>query len=150
MGEVKKTNILPPYLVLSAMLIMYLLDKYFPLVEWQNTRLFAVALMVLSFFCILYCAYMFHKHHTEIKPLEESTFLILSWPYTISRNPIYLCMALFLLGWWLWLQSLSCLLMVVIFIFWIHHRFILQEEIMLEQTFGDEYLSYKQSTRRWL
>ena len=150
MSEVRKTKLIPPYLVAGAMLAMFVLDRYLPIYQWQDTRLFAYGLMLQAFLCILYCAYLFHKHNTEIKPLEESSFLILSWPYTISRNPIYLCMVIFLSGWCLWLQSVSGVLVIVLFALWINYRFILQEEAMLEKTFGDDYTSYKQQVRRWL
>lgn len=150
MAEVKKTKLLPPYLVIGAMLIMFGLDRYLPIIEWQYTRSLAYVLMPGAFLCILYCAYIFHKHDTEIKPLEESSYLILNWPYTISRNPIYLCMAIFLIAWCLWLESLSCLIVVVVFVLWIHFRFVLQEEKMLEARFGENYLAYKKRVRRWL
>lgn len=148
--QIKKTKLLPPYLLVMSLIVMYLLDKYFPLFEWQGTSLLGIVLMLSGFLCILYCAYQFHNHHTEIKPLEESTFLILSWPYTISRNPIYLCMILFLVAWCLFLQSISCVMIVIAFSIWINFRFVLLEEVMLEKTFGGEYLAYKQTTRRWL
>lgn len=150
MTEVKKTKLIPPYLVASSMLAMFILDRYLPLYEWRHTQWLGFSFMLLAFLCIVYCAYLFHKNHTEIKPLEESSFLILSWPYTISRNPIYLCMIIFLVGWCLWLQSISSLLIVIIFSAWIHYRFVLQEETMLEKTFGQFYLTYKSYTRRWL
>ena len=150
MSKIKKTKLLPPYLVLGSMFLMYLLDRVWPIYIWHNTRLFAYIVMSSAFLCILYCAYIFHKNNTEIKPLEESRHLILSWPYNFSRNPIYLCMILFLIGWCLWLQSASCLVVVIIFAVWIHYRFILQEEQMLQDTFGNVYREYKQRVRRWL
>ena len=150
MAEVKKTKLLPPYLVAGAVLVMFLLDWYLPVYEWQNTKMVAYVLMMGAFVCILYCAYIFHKNKTNIKPFEESSFLILVWPYTITRNPIYLCMLIFLLGWIFWLQSLSSVGVIIMFALWIHYRFVLQEEKMLINTFGDSYLQYSQRVRRWL
>lgn len=132
------------------MIVMYLLAKFIPIMAWQNTRIFAYALMLGSFMCILYCAYIFHKYKTEIKPFEESSFLILSWPYTISRNPIYLCMFIFLIGWGIFLQSMTAFIVIVVFAIWIHNKFVLQEEVMLEEKFSDDYLSYKYRVRRWV
>jgi len=149
-SEINKTKFLPPYGVLTSMIVMYLLDKFFPVLAWQNTRIVAYVLIAASFLCILYCAYVFHKNKTEIKPFEESSLLILSWPYTVSRNPIYLCMFVFLLGWGVFLQSISIFIVVVVFAIWIHNKFVLQEEIMLEDRFSDEYLAYKDRVRRWL
>lgn len=150
MSEIKKTRFLPPYGVLTAMAVMYLLDKFIPLLTWQNSRVIAYFLMISSFLCVLYCAYVFNKYETEIKPFEESKFLILSWPYTLSRNPIYLCMFAFLLGWGLFLQSISAFIVIAYFAIWIHKRFVLQEEMMLKNKFSNEYLAYTQRVRRWL
>ena len=149
MPEIKKSRLLPPYGVFISMIVMYFLAKYIPLLTWHDSHLIAYVLMLSPFLCILYCAYIFYKHETEIKPFEESSFLILSWPYTVSRNPIYLCMVVFLLGWGMFLQSISAFIIIVIFPIWIHNKFILQEEMMLEEKFLDDYLAYKQRVRRW-
>ena len=132
------------------MVIMYLFDRYAPLIEWQNTKEIAYVVMLLAFSCIVYSAYLFHKHKTEIKPLEVSSHLILNWPYTVSRNPIYLSMTVFLAGWCLWLQSISPSLLVIVFFLWIQKRFILQEEQMLQETFMQSFSEYKQRVRRWI
>lgn len=149
MSQIKKTKFLPPYGVVACMVVMYLLASYFPILLWHGTKIVAYVLMSSSFLCILFCAYIFHKHKTEIKPFEESSFLILSWPYTVSRNPIYFCMNIFLLGWAVFLQALSAFVIIPIFALWIHYRFVLQEEIMLQDKFSDDYLAYKNKVRRW-
>ena len=150
MPQINKIRFLPPYGVLIFMVLMYLLDKYFPIVAWQNTRTISYLLLASSILCILYCAYIFHKHKTEIKPFEESSFLILSWPYTMSRNPIYLCMTIFLFGWGVFLQSISAFIVIPVFVLWIHNKFIMQEEVMLEDTFSNDYCDYKNRVRRWI
>tara|TARA_R110002096_G_scaffold17733_2_gene61233 strand:- start:266 stop:718 length:453 start_codon:yes stop_codon:yes gene_type:complete len=150
MVKVNKTKFLPPYGVLTSMVLMYLLDKFFPVLAWENTQIIACILMFGSITGILYSAYLFYRNKTEIKPFEESSFLILTWPYTVSRNPIYLCMLIFLVAWMLFLQSVSSLMVIAVFAVWIHRRFVLQEEHILEEKFSDDYLAYKHRVRRWL
>ncbi len=150
MTQVRKTKFLPPLVVLISMSAMFLLDKYFPIISWQHTKHIGTLILLLSFLLILYCAYLFNKHNTAIKPFDESTFLILSWPYTLSRNPIYLSMLLFLFGWVIFLESISAVFILPIFIVWIHFRFVLQEAVMLTNQFGEDYIAYKNSVRRWL
>lgn len=150
MPQINKTKFLPPYGVLTSMIVMFLLDKFIPIIVWQNTRIISYLVLACSFLCILYCAYVFYKHKTDIEPFKESSFLILSWPYTVTRNPIYLCMILFLLGWGMFLQSISAFIVIPIFALWIHNKFVLQEEIMLEDKFSKDYLSYKHRVRRWV
>jgi protein-S-isoprenylcysteine O-methyltransferase Ste14 len=132
------------------MIVMFLLDKLIPIIAWQNTRIISYLVLACSFLCILYCAYVFYKHKTDIEPFKESSFLILSWPYTISRNPIYICMIVFLLGWGMFLQSISVFIVIPVFALWIHNKFVLQEEIMLEDKFAQDYLTYKQRVSRWI
>ncbi len=150
MPQINKTKFLPPYGVLTSMIVMFLLDKFTPIIAWQNTRIISYLVLACSFLCILYCAYVFYKHKTDIEPFKESSFLILSWPYTISRNPIYICMIVFLLGWGMFLQSISVFIVIPVFALWIHNKFVLQEEIMLEDKFAHDYLTYKQRVRRWI
>ena len=150
MSKVNKTKFLPPYGVLTSMSVMYLLDKFFPVLSWQNTRIIAYLLLAGSFLCVLYCAYIFYKNKTHIEPFKVSSFLILSWPYTVTRNPIYLCMCIFLTGWAMFLMSISAVVAIPVFAFWIHYKFVLQEEVMLEEKFSQDYLTYKNRVRRWI
>ncbi len=149
MPQIKKTKFLTPYAVLVSMVVMYLLASFLPISTWQGSKIIAYVLMSGSFLCILYCALIFHKHKTDIKPFEESSFLILAWPYTVSRNPIYFCMIIFLLGWGVFLQTLSAFVIIPIFALWVHYTFVLQEEIMLQDRFSNDYLAYKNKVRRW-
>lgn len=145
-----RTKILPPYLVILCMLGMYTLDRYLPVVSLHVPAVISWLVMFLALLCLFYSAYLFHQHRTNIKPFEEPRFLIQSWPYNWSRNPIYLFMIVFLAGWGLWLQSVSCFLVVLLFSVWLHFRFVLPEEQLLKKIFGDAYFDYKSSVRRWL
>ena len=70
--------------------------------------------------------------------------------YKYSRNPIYLGMGIILFGGAMVLGTFSPFIVVVIFILVIERAFIVKEEIFLENIFGDEYLEYKKSVRRWI
>ena len=117
-----------------------------PIFDTRWPGLFVMSMAILG---VLYCAYLFRLADTSIKPFTESSKLIQRWPYSQSRNPIYVFMAIFLIGFSIWLQTLSPLILIPFFMLWIHCRFILQEEIMLEKQFGDAYLAYKNQVRRW-
>ena len=77
----------------------------------------------------------FHQAGTTVKPFEESTALITSGVFRFSRHPMYLGFVLILIG-------VAILLMDRVFI----HI----EEQMLEEKFGQEWLGYKRSVRRWI
>ncbi len=148
--KIKKTKILPPIYVFSSMIAMYVVHRYVPIFTIQETRLPGIVVIIIGVGGVLYCAYLFYREKTPIKPFEESSVLIYSWPYTMTRNPIYLSMIIFLIGFSLWLGSVSSYLVIPLFTIWIHTRFVLQEEYLLEQRFAEKYLTYKNQVRRWL
>ena len=98
----------------------------------------------------LWAAAGFIRAGTPLEPYKEASALVTSGPYRLSRNPIYLGMALLLLGFWLWLGSLSPGLVLPGFVIAIERRFIRREEAHLEERFGASFRSYRASVRRWL
>ena len=150
MEQVKKTKLIPPFYVALTMVAMFLVYRYLPTFKLEGARVYGVMIMSITISVGLYCGYLFYKYKTAIHPFDDSSALIASWPYSMSRNPIYLMMVLFLIGFALVLEELLCLALVPVFVYWIHVRFVLQEEIMLEQTFSEHYLDYKRKVRRWI
>jgi protein-S-isoprenylcysteine O-methyltransferase Ste14 len=99
---------------------------------------------------VLRVAMIFRARETTIKPFEESTSLIGDGPFRWSRNPIYVGMVTSLAGVALLLGTLSPLLVPPLFVWIVSVSVIRIEERMLEETFGESYLSYKRNVRRWI
>jgi protein-S-isoprenylcysteine O-methyltransferase Ste14 len=85
----------------------------------------------------------------KISGLDTSE-LVTTGIYKWSRNPLYT-------GWFIWLLGISvlgqsglALLLTGVFIIGIHLYNILLEEPYLERIFGEEFLSYKSKTPRYL
>ena len=93
---------------------------------------------------------LFDRRGTTIKPFEESTALVTDGPFRLSRNPMYTGMVLVLLGCAALLGTLWPLPVIPVFVWLITSRFIVHEERMMEQVFGDDYRAYRQRTRRWI
>lgn len=87
---------------------------------------------------------------TTVRPFEESSVLVTSGIYRITRNPMYLGMGLILGGIVLLLNNLLLFSVVVIFIVLISFHFIQVEEDMLAAQFGKDWLQYKAKTRPWV
>lgn len=85
-----------------------------------------------------------------LAPWAPPKNLVLSGPYRYSRNPMYVGVALILLGWagYFWSTSLVMYAAAVVVVF--HLRVVLGEEPWLARTFGDQWSSYRARTRRWL
>lgn len=112
----------------------------------------AVFIVVVGVIFDILSIYSFRKSKTTVNPLkpETSNSLVVSGTYQISRNPMYVGMALFLMAWSVYLASPIALLGVVGFIAYITEFQIKPEEAALESLFGDEYAEYKAKVRRWL
>lgn len=71
-------------------------------------------------------------------------------PFRYSRNPSYLALALLYAGIAVLRNSLWVILLLPVVVGVMQHEVIGREERYLERTFGEEYLDYKTSVRRWL
>ena len=92
----------------------------------------------------------FDKAGTPVRPFEPSTELVTRGLYRYTRNPMYLGMVLLLLGVAVLLGSVTPLLPVPLFVWFIQRNFIRGEEGFLEGIFGERYRQYKKTVRRWI
>tara|TARA_B100000965_G_C19097033_1_gene543131 strand:- start:63 stop:455 length:393 start_codon:yes stop_codon:yes gene_type:complete len=92
----------------------------------------------------------FIRAKTGVVPFSESTTLIKEGFYKYTRNPMYVGMNSFLLGLMLILNNPLNVIFLVIFFFIVRNMFVLKEEVQMEETFGEDYLTYKRKVRRWL
>ena len=93
---------------------------------------------------------LFRRRGTAVEPWKPSTALIVEGPYRFTRNPMYLGMVMLLIGVAVMLGTLTPGLVIPPFAWWISRRFIAQEEVMLEERFGEEYLQFMRRVRRWI
>lgn len=94
----------------------------------------------------------FRKAKTTINPLspQRSSAIVCSGPYAYTRNPMYVGMALVLLGWCVYLAHPLSLLAVALFAAYITRFQIVPEERLLLARFGEPYAQYLHAVRRWL
>lgn len=143
---------LPPAHLLLALLLVLALHAWLPLarVDAAGLRVVGGGLASLAVAMILWCAFLFRRAGTTIKPFEESSALLTQGPYRFSRNPIYLSMAILLLGVALFLGSIAPLFVVPLFALWIDRRFVRAEQAALAEKFGSAYEEYRRRARRWI
>lgn len=92
----------------------------------------------------------FKKAQTTVKPFEQSTALIVTGVFRISRHPMYLGMLLILFGIAIIMGTLSPLIVVPVFYILMEVVFIRVEEAMLAEQFGQEWVSYRTEVRKWI
>ena len=148
----KKRKIIPPVYLFAALLLMWLLQRYFPVQQFIHTPvayagvvpvLFGIAMAAVS-------AGMFLKVDTGLEPFDEATTLVTGGFFRFTRNPMYLGMFLMLFGVAFLLGSLGALMPLLFFVLVIRYNFVAGEERFLEAAFGQQYLDYKSEVRRWI
>jgi protein-S-isoprenylcysteine O-methyltransferase Ste14 len=92
----------------------------------------------------------FKSRGTPVRPGSEPTQLILSGPYRITRNPMYLGVLLISIGCFFAVESLWFVVPPILFFWVINFRLIPFEEQLMKEHFGTEYEAYRQRVRRWL
>jgi hypothetical protein len=143
----------PPVVVVLTGLLMWLIPSGALEVLIGSWSLYlGTVLMVLGVLMDGYAAMMFLVAKTTISPIapQNASTLIVSGIFKLTRNPMYLGMAILLLGWALLLQSAAALMGPILFITYITRFQILPEERILSQKWGDAYTAYKSKTKRWL
>ena len=94
--------------------------------------------------------YTFRQAGTSPNPTRVTTKLAVEGPYTVTRNPMYLGLAMLCIGISLLANMLWPLLSVPLVVAAIDRLVILKEERYLETKFGDAYVQYKRRVRRWI
>lgn len=145
-------RIYPPVYLLMAIVVAIVLHLVLPIGRFIPTpfNLLGILFVLLGIGMLLWSSNRFSKADTTIIPFEESSKLVQSGLFGYSRNPIYLGMATLLTGVAVVLGSVLPFVLVPLFMWLIQHNFIVHEEAMLEETFGEEYRQYKKKVRRWL
>ncbi|AKD38036.1 isoprenylcysteine carboxyl methyltransferase [Pasteurella multocida subsp. multocida OH4807] len=139
----------PPVLFLGCALAMWFVPPFY---VFPRYWIMILLLWGASAGIALMSLWQFMQANTTVSPFspEKSTVLVTNGVYRISRNPMYLSLALLLLAWALWLGSLSAVIFFMLFILLMTEMQIKREELALEKLFGETYVAYKQQVRRWL
>ena len=144
--------VLPPHVLLAAILLGLALDRWLPLVRlWGSPCGYVgTTVIVFGFLVNIYCGLQLRRHQTTVIPFRQSTTLLTEGLYRYTRNPIYTSMVLVLLGFAIAWGSLSPWFVPPLFAWIVAVRFIRSEEAMLLDTFGEEYRAYCRRVPRWL
>lgn len=93
---------------------------------------------------------LFQRAGTTRVPGQPSTALVTHGPYRLSRNPMYVGLALAYLGEAGMLKQLAPVLLLPLTLAYLDAWVIPVEEARLHEVFGGVYDAYGAGTRRWL
>ena len=112
-----------------------------------------VALLPLlgGFILLLWCVRDFYvAGKGTLAPWEPPRHLVTVGLYRVSRNPMYVAVALMLIGWSAATLSRTLAIYTCFVIAAFHLRVLLHEEPFLARTHGDAWTEYRSRVPRWL
>ena len=142
----------PPLIFLAGLIVGFGLEALLPgadLPGWLQWGL-GVLLIAAGLGLLLSFNTSFSRKGTAVEPWKPTTAIVTSGPYRLTRNPAYLGMALTYVGIAVTSSALWVLVPLPFVLAVIDRGVIAREERYLERKFGEEYLGYKRTVRRWI
>ncbi len=93
---------------------------------------------------------LFRRTGQDPRPWEPTPAIVSTGVYRLTRNPMYLGMSLLQIAIGVGLANGWIIILVPAVLAVVHVLVIRREESYLERKFGDEYMHYKASVRRWI
>ena len=141
----------PPVIYVGFLGLGFVLESLLPGAELPGWAQWIGAVVIVAGVALMILFEVaFKRAGTEANPYRPSTALATDGPYRFSRNPGYLGMAITYIGITLAAEAPWALVTLVPATLVIQYGVIAREERYLERLFGEEYLSYKRTTRRWI
>lgn len=113
-------------------------------------RYLGILPILLAVYLNLAASRAFAHAKTSIKPYETPTVFVTEGVFRRSRNPMYLGLVSFLLGWAWLLGTLTPFAAPVLMFVVLDRWFIPHEERALVAAFGQRFLTYRSKVRRWV
>ena len=142
----------PPLITVGFIAGGFILDSFWPvsLPDLALEPLPGILVLTAGFLVSAWSVLEFVRHGTNPDPYRPTTAIVTTGPFRFSRNPIYLAFALMHAGVGIWTGKLWVVAMLLPAIAIVRCGVIAAEERYLERKFGDAYVAYKNSVRRWL
>lgn len=139
----------PPVITLACFAMQFILYMMLPL-EVNLSLLLGLIILISSVVLIVMAFRELQNNETTYVPDGEPERLVITGPFKYSRNPIYLGMFGILLASAFLMQSISALLIPILFLSIIQNTWIPHEEKKLKEKFPEEWAGYASSTKKWL
>jgi protein-S-isoprenylcysteine O-methyltransferase Ste14 len=142
----------PPILAVALLIVASSLSNLLPLPAIPIAMHLMIGIVVIALGIVTagtaFAA--FKRAGTPVRPGANPTQFVMSGPYRVTRNPMYLGLLTFVIGWFFVTVSPYFLIPPVVFFWMINSRQIPFEERLLVGRFGETYLTYCKRVRRWL
>jgi protein-S-isoprenylcysteine O-methyltransferase Ste14 len=141
----------PPVLAVVLIVAAGILARFFPLpaISIPMHSTIGILFIVLGVAIAGLAFATFKRAGTPVRPGANPTQFVIDGPYRMTRNPMYLGLLLFVIGWFFVTVSPYFLIPPVVFYWMINFRQIPFEERLLVDRFGETYVAYCKRVRRW-
>ncbi len=146
----------PPILPIGTIVAGHVLGRFLPIFPgsdlptperyWIGGLIAVAAVLVL----IVWPARQFQQSGQDPKPWTPTPEIVVAGPYRFTRNPMYLGMLVFCIGFAIILSDVWIVILTPVCGWLIYHLAIRHEEAYLEEKFGESYRVYKTTVRRWI
>ncbi len=146
-----KNKVPPPIVTLICTLLIYLSKPFFPDLIFNYSDQISLFFFISGLSIILISFQRFKKEKTTINPIkiEKASSLVTNGIFKYSRNPMYLGMLLILISISIKFNFYGGILVIGVFVYFITYFQILPEEKAMLKLFGEDFINYKNKTRRW-
>ncbi len=147
-----KRIIYPPIWMVFGIVAIFSFNEFLPGARYTGAWSQAVGAVILlaGLTLLIFAAGLFKRADTDLIPFRNVTALVTTGVYSWTRNPMYLGMALVLLGTAVTVGATTALIVPPLFMVIIELRFIRDEEAMLRELFPVDFPAYCQRVRRWI
>jgi len=143
----------PPFVFLGALLLGLATEWFITPasfgVDWWLLVATGALLFIAGAALMLAAAGLFRRLGTNIPPLQPTNLIATTGPYRLTRNPMYLGMALIYAGLAIGFDGPIALALLPLVLIAVQTQVISREERYLEAKFGEDYRRYKAEVRRW-
>ncbi len=140
----------PPLIQAGAAVAALALDHFDPIGGVPDAMWTGFCVSCLGFGLDVAAAVTLRRHRANILPHRAATRLVVTGPFAVSRNPIYLGNTILLIGLGLALENDWFFVTTVIAVWLVTQLAIKREERHLAAKFGPAWDAYRARVPRWL
>jgi protein-S-isoprenylcysteine O-methyltransferase Ste14 len=142
----------PPLIYFIGFLLAYAMNRFYQIPMFGPPLSIVLALLAVTPSAVLGLWGLLEFWRARINPFphKPSSSLVIVGPYRVTRNPMYVSLALLYVSFGFLLSIAWAFVVLPAVIFIVNIYVIRREESYLESKFGEQYRDYKKQVRRWL
>ena len=146
----KTTKASVNYFFIGIILIIafYFLLPKFNIIKFPY-NLIGFIFLTIGIWLILWVWFLFRENNTP-ESFEKSRVLVITGPFKVSRNPMYMGKIFFLIGISILFGNVLSFIFPFLFFIIMDRVFLPFEEEKTVRDLGKKYLNYKNKVRRWV